>query len=98
MPANGRATTSVTALAQHAEEGAVKEHFRRARHIEVGREQAIESLESMARSKVWWLETHGLKRPKHDVAKQEHHLAVLVQTLDVLKNKERGANAADDAR
>ncbi|WP_331373798.1 hypothetical protein [Sinorhizobium chiapasense] len=97
MPAGGRATT-VTALAQEAEERAVKHLFDRARHIDVDRKQAIESLESMARSKVWWLQTHGPRRPAHDVAKQEHHLAVLVQTLDVLKDKERGTNAADDAR
>lgn len=92
-----RNPTGVTALAYEMEEREISSYFDRARRVEVNRNEAIDSLEKMARSKVWWLRTHGEKRPANDVAVQERHLAVLVQTADTLKRKRDGADAAERA-
>ncbi|MCA1490116.1 hypothetical protein I6F11_04180 [Ensifer sp. NBAIM29] len=85
---------SVTDLAHQAEEREIASYLERARHTAVDRNLAIEHLNKMARSKVWWLRQHGPKRPKNDVAVQETHLAVLVQVMDFLKGK-GGLDAAD---
>lgn len=85
----------VTALVQQAEEREIATYFERARRIEINRAEAIDCLDKMARSKVWWLRSHGPKRPATDVEVQERHLAVLVHVLDTLKRKQGEGNAPD---
>ncbi|MBD9539948.1 hypothetical protein IB276_10845 [Ensifer sp. ENS04] len=87
MTARDLSRTSVNDLVHQHEEREFAAYFDRARHIEVSREAAIDSLNRMARSKVYWLRQHGGSRPKSDVAVQEHHLAVLVQMMDFFKGK-----------
>ena len=99
MTARDLSRTSVNDLVYQHEEREMAAHFERARHIQVERDDAIDSLNKMARSKVYWLRQHGGSRPKNDVAVQEQHLAVLVQMLDYLKGKANGAvNAAAPVR
>ncbi|YP_010115354.1 hypothetical protein PBC5_gp37 [Sinorhizobium phage PBC5] len=82
--------TTVNDLAFQNEERQIASYFERARHIVVDTPAAVESLNKMARSKVWWIRQNRDKRSKHDVATQESYLAVLVQLHDYLKLKGKG--------
>jgi hypothetical protein len=83
-----RTTRSVTSLAEAAEEQSIINAMREARKPELSVREILAGLESMARSKVWWIRnfsTGTKKRPDNEIADARLQLGALVQAGDLLK-------------
>jgi hypothetical protein len=78
---------SASSFVAQAEKQRLADLRQAARAVPLSVPELVAGLRRQIESKCWWIDTHGRKRPAHELEQQRHNLSVLVQAHDLMLNQ-----------